>query len=954
MELDNSFCDDTTKTKEAFISSVIVPFLVNATHRNKKTILYIPTNIKANYIFETINKMMDYKEILNNFVFINEDEFEDISEEEAYNRLLSNISFCIDIVPQSQNYYKLFIDYPTIVKNSSIINLHSWKKDDMISFVNNSSKEVDMDANFKTNLSNILIDIYEYTKKIYEKFYQKTKIELYLSQKQFSNVSEFYLSKYTEYKNILLDKQKKYNEGLEIIDKVKAVIAKTEKEIEDSSPLRQELDKNIEETRKLINDKTKERKAWVGKKQQEEKVIEGLNKKKKDLQNNLDNILQPFKDAINKTSYTLNKITQPDVTEIKNTWDSLNFGKYLLQKIYEVLGENNEWDTIKKSLDVKLFKNFINLNPIKSKEKLLPIVKEVTSHPDFTAGDNKYQKPYKICGTLCDYFNVCKNYYNELDNQKKLLDEIDALNNEIEEHNKTVKEFIHQATLIDNEVTEIEKKLGDLDTKKSNSHNHLLKLQALRDCFNGFIEVANQKLDIWKNKKENLDIILKNFDFYLIVISSYLFYAAPLSNNYRKEYKSYLYSLSKNLQLKDIKEFNIYTIFLELLDSSNKDNEFCSSIGHYSDYLADNFTMMYIMKDKITYLIDMSRMSPNIISTFVEMKTPKSIVQTNYNDVNEHGEMFDKIEAAMKNGSILFVNQCEENIYNILENLVNDKFSYNAEKGKNCYIIKNKKMEKSEKFKLYLIKSKPNSKISPKAFANCYVINFTCPAAVISDSIYDSLCKEQNLNSFQQRNKINNVINKDLFKLLEIEKKLLAYNKQFDFSGNLEKLDHNQNVLDKYKIETNTHTTITKQINNNKKRIEIFNVELAKFKIISNVCSKIYKLIMKFFYYDNFYVLPIEYIYDLVKEFYRKNYGIYSEEITKKIYQKKSNKKNDEENEEEEKEEEEVPQQPDPAAANNGPQNPITEAEKEEKEEEKQLEKELQRQKELDEISMLS
>ena len=25
--------------------------------------------------------------------------------------------------------------------------------------------------------------------------------------------------------------------------------------------------------------------------------------------------------------------------EIKNTWDSLNFGKYLLQKVYEILGE---------------------------------------------------------------------------------------------------------------------------------------------------------------------------------------------------------------------------------------------------------------------------------------------------------------------------------------------------------------------------------------------------------------------------------------------------------------------------------------------------------------------------------------------------------------------------------------------------------------------------------------
>lgn len=86
------------------------------------------------------------------------------------------------------------------------------------------------------------------------------------------------------------------------------------------------------------------------------------------MQNNLDSILQPFKDAINKASYILNKIGQPDVMEIKNTWDSLNFGKYLLQKVYDALGDsNNEWDSIKKSLDLKVFKNFIGLSPLKIK-----------------------------------------------------------------------------------------------------------------------------------------------------------------------------------------------------------------------------------------------------------------------------------------------------------------------------------------------------------------------------------------------------------------------------------------------------------------------------------------------------------------------------------------------------------------------------------------------------------
>ena len=40
MEIDNSFSGDTTKTKESFISSIMVPFLVKVIHRNKKTILY--------------------------------------------------------------------------------------------------------------------------------------------------------------------------------------------------------------------------------------------------------------------------------------------------------------------------------------------------------------------------------------------------------------------------------------------------------------------------------------------------------------------------------------------------------------------------------------------------------------------------------------------------------------------------------------------------------------------------------------------------------------------------------------------------------------------------------------------------------------------------------------------------------------------------------------------------
>ena len=99
---------------------------------------------------------------------------------------------------------------------------------------------------------------------------------------------------------------------------------------------------------------------------------------------------------------------------------------------------------------------------------------------------------------------------------------------------------------------------------------------------------------------------------------------------------------------------------------------------------------MYILNNKIPYILDSNRMAKDLISQFLETKNPKGIVNTVYNDTNEIGEMFDKIESSMKNGNILFIENVEENIYNILINLIQDKFTYNAEKGLNNYVIRGK------------------------------------------------------------------------------------------------------------------------------------------------------------------------------------------------------------------------------------------------------------------------
>ena len=216
-----------------------------------------------------------------------------------------------------------------------------------------------------------------------------------------------------------------------------------------------------------------------------------------------------------------------------------------------------------------------------------------------------------------------------------------------------------------------------------------------------------------------------------------------------------------------------------------------------------------------------------------------------------------------------------------------DKFIYNAEKGKNSYVIKNKKMELNPKFKLYLIKSKTNQKIFDKAFENLYIINFNCPREFITNYIYEKICKEQFPEIFQQMTKLKTDINKYEFRLLESERKILEYNKKMDLSYNLDKLESNQNLLEKYKIESTTYIQICNTINTGKKKLKLFAEDLKRFEAISDDGSQLYKFCKLFFNYDTLLMIPIEYLSSLIKEFYSKNYGNYKELLIKKNKKKK-------------------------------------------------------------------
>ena len=143
-----------------------------------------------------------------------------------------------------------------------------------------------------------------------------------LNRKKFSDVCEFYSSKYNEYKNILIEKQKRYDESFEMVYKVKVLIEKGNKDVEETIPKKSEYDKIINEQRKHLAEKQIEKNSWRTKKQNEDKIIDGLTRQLKDKENQLKAIMLPFEGAINKVCNQMNKTNQNDITEIKNTWDS--------------------------------------------------------------------------------------------------------------------------------------------------------------------------------------------------------------------------------------------------------------------------------------------------------------------------------------------------------------------------------------------------------------------------------------------------------------------------------------------------------------------------------------------------------------------------------------------------------------------------------------------------------
>ena len=68
---------------------------------------------------------------------------------------------------------------------------------------------------------------------------------------------------------------------------------------------------------------------------EEERPMNFLETEKTTKENSLNEILNPFRDVLKKTSLQIHKLQEKDIVEIKNTYDNSAPGKYILSKVYE-------------------------------------------------------------------------------------------------------------------------------------------------------------------------------------------------------------------------------------------------------------------------------------------------------------------------------------------------------------------------------------------------------------------------------------------------------------------------------------------------------------------------------------------------------------------------------------------------------------------------------------------
>ena len=160
-------------------------------------------------------------------------------------------------------------------------------------------------------------------------------------------------------------------------------------------------------------------------------------------------------------------------------------------------------------------------------------------------------------------------------------------------------------------------------------------------------------------------------------------------------------------------------------------------------------------------------------------------------------ETTDKLEKALRIGSILFVENLNEKIYDYLVNII--KNNTTADHSKKYVYINNEKLELNDSFRLFLLKNSYDTKIDVDAFYNCVMINFNSHIGEIKGKLFHLVSAINNKEGYTAYKKAKNELTKESYKLFDLEQRMSKSILSLDLSGNVDKLSNIEATNEKYK-----------------------------------------------------------------------------------------------------------------------------------------------------------
>ena len=889
-----------SKGKTEFEKESIIKTLQEVTYNNRKIFLLFPQVLFDNanendklYILEVISNLFEPEQIINKFgAFMNTNNTEygsiTLTLDEIKDRLQKNLHIITTISPHSYIYNKLFFDYPMISRKSNIIFIKDFNENNLCEMSN-----IVFDKNeslITNNLTKILIDIYNYVKILYEEYGIKINIDLSINQFHYLYLCEFISKHYKKYKGILIKNKENYEKIYINLKRSSDSIKEKENEIEKLTPQKEYNEKLIEDSRKLIAEKNGKKNAIKVKRNDEEKPMLAAKELRAKKKIKLDEALKHTKEAIKKSGTTLSKLNEKDLVDCKNTWENFNFGKFLLSKIFEILKDPNfeDFDYIKKNISVRHFKKLTNTDYTKVNPQIIDIVKSIVANPDF-AGSEKFNKPYKLAGLICDYFNRVNKFNKVYEENIELVGEIEELEQQIDGHQNLLNKYLEDYKALENEIINIESQISNYEINKANSQIQIDKIKSLNKAYSLFIQLTNEKEAIYRQKTEYNLNLLNNFDYYMVYIASYLSFAPILNYHYRLKLKSFILqninSILEEISLKEkskeneelelnnqneqkekkefqseIKDIEFSELIFNFLDINGEDKKLFTSSGIYNEFLKENFIFLHMSKNRLPFIIDYTQSAKEIIKEYLEFDKMPNFQMLNYNNNSEQSNEYkEKLESSLKLGSNLFIYNISNvnKIYYQFNQLINQRFSTNN--SKKYVILDEHKYEIHDNFKLYMFKNVYGNKIMKidnNIWFSMIFVNFNLTKEEIQKRLFLDLSKTRNELAYNGYKKFRNERIKQSLTKIDTQQKIINTILQFDLSGNIEKLVNTEALNEKYKTECIL-------LSNCEKTIEILDNKIRKQKTGLNdnynkICidsAKIFKSLYKFCFFQTSYLI---------------------------------------------------------------------------------------------------